>query len=139
MPWLGRQFGIRYDKRAGLDDEQLAPLRRTCAAVLTNAGGIYAGASAYRSAKRAGHSVTIAEKHYVDYAGKLGTEEIARLLEERAKRKETSYEEYEFRYLPALRASADELVRRGTCRSVSNAYAYQAHHNVQFDLSVPTD
>ncbi len=41
-------------------------LRRTCAAVLTNAGGIYAGASAYRSAKRAGHSVAIAEKHYVD-------------------------------------------------------------------------
>lgn len=41
-------------------------LRRTCAAVLTNAGGIYGGASAYRSAKRAGHSVAIAEKHYVD-------------------------------------------------------------------------
>ena len=33
MPWLGRQFGIRYDKRAGLGDEQLAPLRRTCAVV----------------------------------------------------------------------------------------------------------
>lgn len=41
-------------------------LRRTCAAVLTNAGGIYAGASAYRSAKRAGHSVVIADRHYVD-------------------------------------------------------------------------
>lgn len=41
-------------------------LRRTCAAVLTNAPGIYGAASAFRSAKRAGHSVVIAEKHYVD-------------------------------------------------------------------------
>ena len=82
--------------------------------------------------------VLLAEKHYVDFAGKLSSEDIARLLEVRAKRKEMSYEEYEFRYLPALRATADELVRRGTCRSVSDAYQYQAHHNLQFDLSVPT-
>jgi integrase len=41
-------------------------LRRTCAAVLTNSPAIYGAASAYRSAKRTGHSVVIAEKHYVD-------------------------------------------------------------------------
>jgi integrase len=41
-------------------------LRRSCAAVLTNAPGIYGSASAFRSAKRAGHSVVIAERHYVD-------------------------------------------------------------------------
>jgi len=41
-------------------------LRRTAAAVLTNAPGIYGAASAFRSAKRTGHSVVIAEKHYVD-------------------------------------------------------------------------
>ena len=33
MPWLGRQFGIRFDKRTGLDDGQLAHLRRSCAVV----------------------------------------------------------------------------------------------------------
>jgi hypothetical protein len=80
----------------------------------------------------------LAEKHYVDYAGVLGTEEIAQLLEERAKRVEMSYEDYEFRYLPTLRARADQLVRGGTCRSVSDAYRYQAHHNLQCDSSVPT-
>ncbi|MBK8100829.1 MAG: tyrosine-type recombinase/integrase [Planctomycetes bacterium] len=40
--------------------------RRTCAAILTNAPAIFGAASAYRSAKRAGHSVAIAERHYVD-------------------------------------------------------------------------
>lgn len=39
-------------------------LRRTCSTYLCNATGIYGGASAYQSAKRCGHSVTIAEKHY---------------------------------------------------------------------------
>ncbi len=33
MPWLGRQFGIRYDKRTGLAGEALAHLRRTAAVV----------------------------------------------------------------------------------------------------------
>jgi hypothetical protein len=80
----------------------------------------------------------LVEKHYVDYAGTLSPKELSKLLEERAKRKEMPYEDYEFRYLPSLRATADELVRRGTCRSVTAAYLYQSHHNVQFDLSVPT-
>jgi integrase len=41
-------------------------LRRTCGTYLTNAPGIFGAASAYRSAKQLGHSVQIAEKHYVD-------------------------------------------------------------------------
>jgi integrase len=41
-------------------------LRRTCGTFLTNAPGIFGAASAYRSAKQLGHSVTVAEKHYVD-------------------------------------------------------------------------
>lgn len=41
-------------------------LRRTCGCYLTNAPGIFGAASAYRSAKQLGHSVQIAEKHYVD-------------------------------------------------------------------------
>jgi integrase len=40
-------------------------LRRTCGTYLTNAPGIFGAASAYRSAKQLGHSVTIAERHYV--------------------------------------------------------------------------
>ncbi len=40
-------------------------LRRTCGTYLTCAPGIYAGASAYLSAKRLGHSVAVAEAFYV--------------------------------------------------------------------------
>lgn len=40
-------------------------LRATCGTFLTNAPGIYGGASAYQSAKRLGHSVKIAEEHYL--------------------------------------------------------------------------
>ena len=40
-------------------------LRRTCGTFLTNAPGIFGAASAYRSAKQLGHSVQVAEKHYV--------------------------------------------------------------------------
>ncbi|HEX4335579.1 MAG TPA: hypothetical protein VH062_06665 [Polyangiaceae bacterium] len=40
-------------------------LRATCGSYLTNAPGIFGAASAYRSAKQLGHSVTIAERHYV--------------------------------------------------------------------------
>lgn len=40
-------------------------LRRTCGTYLTNAPGIFGAASAYRSARQLGHSVTIAERHYL--------------------------------------------------------------------------
>ena len=74
----------------------------------------------------------LAEKHYVDYSGgRLSTAEIAALLEERAKRKEMSYEEYEFSYLPSLRSTAEALVRNGTCANLSEAYRYQAHHDIR--------
>jgi integrase len=56
-----------------LRDEYGAPeafswqmLRSSCATYLTNAPGIFGAASAYRSAKQLGHSVTVAEKHYTD-------------------------------------------------------------------------
>jgi integrase len=41
-----------------------AAMRRTCGTFLTNAPGIFGGASAYRSAKQLGHSVQVAERHY---------------------------------------------------------------------------
>jgi hypothetical protein len=40
-------------------------LRRTCGTFLTNAPGIFGAASAYRSAKQLGHSVAVAERHYL--------------------------------------------------------------------------
>ena len=79
----------------------------------------------------------LVDKHYVDYAHDLSKPELMALLHERAQRKEMDYEDYEFRYLPNLRATARELVRRGTCKTENQAYIYQAHHNVQFDLSIP--
>jgi len=40
-------------------------LRRTCGTYLTNAPGIFGAASAYRSARQLGHSVQVAERHYL--------------------------------------------------------------------------
>lgn len=75
-------------------------------------------------------------EHYVDFAGDLSADELAALFERRAKRREMSYEEYEFRYLPGLRQRVGELVRRGTCGGENRAYVYQAHCNLQCDLTV---
>ncbi|HEX3851321.1 MAG TPA: tyrosine-type recombinase/integrase [Polyangiaceae bacterium] len=54
-------------------------LRRTCGTYLTNAPGIFGAASAYRSAKQLGHSVQVAERHYLDVARGIPRE--ARTLE----------------------------------------------------------
>lgn len=40
-------------------------LRRTCGTFLTNAPGIFGASSAYRSARMLGHSVAVAERHYL--------------------------------------------------------------------------
>lgn len=40
-------------------------LRRTCGTYLTNSPGIHGSASAFHSAKRLGHGVAVAEKHYL--------------------------------------------------------------------------
>lgn len=53
-------------------------LRRTCGTFLTCAPGIFGAASAYRSARQLGHSVTIAERHYV---GVVKVPKEARTLE----------------------------------------------------------
>lgn len=55
-------------------------LRSTCATFLTNAPGIFGAASAYRSAKQLGHSVQVAEKHYLGLV--RGIPATARTLEE---------------------------------------------------------
>lgn len=68
---------LRADYRAPYFTWQM--LRRTCGTFLTNAPGIYGGASAYQSAKRLGHSVEVAEKHYVGVV--RGISPTARTLE----------------------------------------------------------
>lgn len=54
-------------------------LRVTCGTYLTCAPGIYGGASAYMSAKRLGHSVAVAERHYV---GMVKVDPAAKTIEE---------------------------------------------------------
>jgi integrase len=53
-------------------------LRQTAGTFLTNAPGIFGAASAYRSAKQLGHSVTVAEKHYL---GVVHVDPMAKTLE----------------------------------------------------------
>jgi integrase len=72
----GRVLGVTYDG-AGAVAKRLrksygAPktfswqtLRSTCGTFLTNSPGIFGAASAYRSARQLGHSVQVAEKHYL--------------------------------------------------------------------------
>ena len=66
-------------------------------------------------------------KHYVDFGGDASVEELAQLFERRAKRREMSYEEYEFGYLPTLRQRVRELVASGVCPDENRAYIHQAH------------
>lgn len=72
----GSVFGLTRDEsKAGLRRvirEYGAPkratwqtFRKTCGSYLTNAPGIFGAASAWQSARQLGHSVEVAEKHYV--------------------------------------------------------------------------
>ncbi len=49
-------------------------LRKTCGTFLSCSQGIYGSASAYRSAKRLGHSIEVAERHYVGLIRSVPTE-----------------------------------------------------------------
>lgn len=72
--------------RKRLTDEHGAPsfswqnLRQTAGTFLTNAPGIYGAASAFMSARQLGHSVAVAERHYLDVH--RGIPKEARNLEE---------------------------------------------------------
>lgn len=60
-------------------EDDTPALRATCGTFLTNAPGIYAAAAAFHSAKRLGHSIVIAERHYVGLL--KGISKTARTLE----------------------------------------------------------
>lgn len=70
-----RRVVAEYDAPSG---STWQTFRRTCGTYLTNAPGIFGAASAYRSAKQLGHSVQVAERHYV---GVVGVAPTARTLE----------------------------------------------------------
>ncbi len=76
------------------------------------------------------------DHHYVDFSGELDRDELVALFTRRAQRREMSYEDYEFRYLPQLRERVRELVRRGVCENENRAYIYQAHHDLGPDLGI---
>lgn len=83
IPYGLTEDALRYQREAS--SKQLGfkwgpqILRVTCGTYLTCAPGIYGGASAYMSAKRLGHSVAIAEKHYV---GMVNIDPAAKTLEQ---------------------------------------------------------
>ena len=76
------------------------------------------------------------DQYYVDRAGTLSRDELVALFRRRARRREMSYEEYEFRYLPRLRRAVRRRVERGDFTSENRAYVFQAHHDVDHDLNV---
>ena len=70
------------------------------------------------------------DRHYVDYSGALGRDQIVELFTRRAKRKEMSYEEYEFGYLPVLRDRVRDYVKQGVFKNENHAYIFQAQHEI---------
>lgn len=76
--WQAAQ--MRMVARHGAPDFTAHTLRRTCGTALTCAAGIYGGASAFMSARRLGHNVAIAERHYVGHLTDIPAE--ARCIED---------------------------------------------------------
>lgn len=76
------------------------------------------------------------DRYYVDFSGELDRDELVALFTRRAQRREMSYEDYEFRYLPRLRERVREFVKRGVCENENHAYIYQAHYNFDPDLGI---
>ncbi len=76
------------------------------------------------------------DQYYVDFSGELDRDELVALFTRRAQRREMSYEDYEFRYLPGLREKVRELVKRGVCENENRAYIYQAHHDFDLNLGI---
>ena len=113
--------GVRLDRL----QEHIAGERTHCA---RHHGAVFEKTTIFELAimMHLGQFERLIRKHYVGFAGASDTGELAALFRRRAKRREMSYEEYEFEYLPTLRGRVRELVRDGTCADEYRAYAYQA-------------
>lgn len=77
----------------------------------------------------------LVKKHFVNLNEIHGEEWYSALYERRARRREMSYKDYEFHYLPKLRERVRELVRSGACTDENRAYIFQAHHNLKHVLA----
>ncbi|MCY3755159.1 MAG: hypothetical protein OXG99_13860, partial [Alphaproteobacteria bacterium] len=76
------------------------------------------------------------DRYYVDFSGTLEKQELIALFTSRARRKEMSYENYEFRYIPQLRSRVRDAVRQGQFENENQAYIFQAHYKVNAGLEV---
>ncbi len=114
-------------------DENIDAQRSECARV---SGSVFKETTIFELAVMMylGQFEQMIRKHYVDFSKNGDVGKLADLFQQRAKRREMSYEQYEFAYLPALRHRARELVRNGTCPNENRAYVYQAHR----EFSAPT-
>lgn len=101
-------------------------------------GAVFKGTSIFEIAVllQLGRIDKLIDRYYVDFSGELNRDELVELFTRRAQRREMSYEDYEFRYLPALRDNVRGLVDRGICENENRAYIYQAHHNLGLDMSI---
>lgn len=102
-------------------------------------GSVFRGTSIFEIAVllQTGRIDRLIDRYYVDFAGTLGRDELIELFARRAQRKEMSYEDYEFRYLPTLRERVRGLVKQGVFENENRAYIFQAHHNLDshFDFA----
>ena len=69
------------------------------------------------------------DRFYADFSGKLDRDQLVALFTRRAQRREMSYEDYEFRYLPRMRERVREFVRQGVYENENSAYIHLAHTN----------
>ena len=76
------------------------------------------------------------DQYYVDFSGEKSRDELVALFTRRARCKEMSYVDYEFRYLPALRERVRDLVKRGSFENENRAYIFQANHKCHPDFGV---
>ena len=82
---------------------------------------------------------TLAEKHYLDFAGDASVDGIEELLRTRASRREMDYADYEYNYLPNLKSTTEELVRRGVCSNANQALLYQARQRMTVTPPAPAE
>lgn len=104
-------------------------------------GSVFRGTSIFEIAVllQTGRIDRLIDRYYVDFAGTLGRDELIELFARRAQRKEMSYEDYEFRYLPTLREKVRGLVKQGVFENENRAYIFQAHNNLDLNSSVVRD
>ncbi len=73
------------------------------------------------------------DRHYLDFSGALDRGELVALFTQRARRKEMSYAEYEFRFLPEVQQKVRDFVEQDVFKNENRAYVFLAHHKFGTD------